>query len=143
MRVHEMPGRTLRHASLLSLSLLALLFLGGAASAQARPERVRFQAAPAAPWTLDERFEAPPPVAQPQAGRTSRSRVIVGAAAGFAVGAGLTHLFLNSGESNALCDRSRNQDAMNHRECVMITVGGGVTGAALGALAAWLTRPRG
>lgn len=59
---------------------------------------------------------------------------------GFLLGGGGTYAWLHSGGSTSLCDRSRNQDAMNRGECIGLTVLGGAVGAGLGALTAALLR---
>lgn len=56
-----------------------------------------------------------------------------GAVVGAVAGALATYVVIHQGGSTSLCDRSANQDAMNKRECVAITVAGGVAGAGLGA----------
>ena len=56
-----------------------------------------------------------------------------GAVLGAVAGALATYLVIHQGGSTSLCDRSANQDALGKRECVAITVAGGVAGAGLGA----------
>jgi len=64
----------------------------------------------------------------------------VGAAVGAVVGAVGTYAVLHSGGSTSLCDRSRNQDAIDARECAGLTLLGAAAGAGLGVLAAKLLR---
>jgi hypothetical protein len=56
----------------------------------------------------------------------------LGAGVGFLLGAGATHLILNSGGSTSPCDQSANQDAMSSSECLGLTALGGAAGAGLG-----------
>lgn len=58
-----------------------------------------------------------------------------GAVIGLSVGAGATFLVLHSGGSTAPCDRAKNQDAMEPRECLGLVAVGGVAGAVIGAVA--------
>lgn len=62
------------------------------------------------------------------------------AAAGAVLGGAGTYVWLHSGGSTSLCDRSSNQDAMSGGECAGLTVLGAVAGAGLGALASRLLR---
>jgi hypothetical protein len=79
-------------------------------------------------------IHAPELAARLAAETRPRSHWRAGAIAGFVIGAGATYLVLHSGGSTATCERERNQDAIGARECAAITVGGGLTGAALGAV---------
>ena len=63
-----------------------------------------------------------------------RSHRLVGAAVGFALGAGGAFWVTHRGGSTALCDQARNQDAMNDQECLGLVLLGGVVGAGLGTL---------
>ena len=63
--------------------------------------------------------------------RSSRART--GAVLGALVGIAGTYLLLHHGGSTSLCDASANQDAMGRRECLGLTVLGGLAGAGLGA----------
>jgi hypothetical protein len=98
---------------------------------------------PANPRALSVRFipaestAAAPGVAM-QAGR---SRWIEGAVAGAVIGGGATWLIVNSGDSTALCDRDRNQDAIGASECAAIVAAGAVVGAGIGALIGSRIRP--
>jgi hypothetical protein len=65
---------------------------------------------------------------------TRRSRTLIGAAAGFIIGAGATYLILQQGGSTSLCDRERNQDAIDASYCAGLYALGGVVGAGAGAL---------
>jgi hypothetical protein len=65
---------------------------------------------------------------------------LVGAAVGFAVGAGVTYAVVHHGGSTSLCDRSANQDALSSGECLGLIVGGGVVGAVAGAFIAGVFR---
>jgi hypothetical protein len=86
-------------------------------------------------WTMAPRtIHAPDLAARLAAETRPRSHWRTGAIAGFVIGAGATWLVLHSGGSTATCDRERNQDAIGARECAAITVGGGLAGAALGAI---------
>ncbi|TVP47814.1 MAG: hypothetical protein EA350_04240 [Gemmatimonadales bacterium] len=58
-----------------------------------------------------------------------------GAVSGAAVGAGATAVVLWSGDSTSLCNRDRNQDAIDSSYCVGLVVAGGVLGSGIGA---WL-----
>lgn len=64
-----------------------------------------------------------------EAGSWARRGAVLGALAGGIA----TYLVTHHGGSTSLCDRSANQDAMGRRECVALTVAGGVAGAGLGA----------
>jgi hypothetical protein len=87
------------------------------------------------PWAMAPRTIHAPALADRLAAETRpRSHWRTGAIAGFVIGAGATYLVLHSGGSTATCDRERNQDAIGARECAAITVGGGLAGAALGAI---------
>jgi hypothetical protein len=86
-------------------------------------------------WAMAPRtIHAPDLAARLAAETRPRSHWRTGAIAGFVMGAGATWLVLHSGGSTATCDRERNQDAIGARECAAITVGGGLAGAALGAI---------
>lgn len=61
------------------------------------------------------------------------SRARTGAVLGALVGIAGTYLVLHHGGSTSLCDASANQDAMGRRECLGLTVLGGLAGAGLGA----------
>lgn len=61
-------------------------------------------------------------------------------AAGAVLGGAGTYVWLHSGGSTSLCDRSNNQDAMGSGECAGLTVLGAVAGAGLGALVTRLLR---
>jgi hypothetical protein len=63
---------------------------------------------------------------------TAGSYRVIGAAAGFVIGGGLTWIVIHQGDSTSLCDRSANQDAIRANECLAIAAGGAVVGAALG-----------
>lgn len=76
----------------------------------------------------------------PELRRQPSSR-LVGAGIGFVAGAGITWVVINSGGSTSLCDRSANQDALNRRECVGLTLLGGLAGAGIGAIVGGVVRP--
>jgi len=61
-------------------------------------------------------------------------------AIGVILGGAGTYVWLHSGGSTSLCDRSSNQDAMGSGECAGLTVLGAVAGAGLGALVTRLLR---
>ena len=79
-------------------------------------------------------------VSQLQVSRGYRSHALVGAGAGFLIGAGVTYLVLNAGGSTSPCDQSANQDAMSSGECLGLAALGGLGGAGLGALIGALVR---
>jgi len=81
------------------------------------------------PFASQERLEV-------RTGR--RSHWLLGAGAGFVVGAGVTYVLLRSDPpgnvGTALCDQSGNQDAIGTGECLGLAALGGLAGAGLGAL---------
>ena len=79
-------------------------------------------------------------VSQLQVSRGYRSHALVGAGAGFLIGAGVTYFVLNSGGSTSLCDRSANQDAYSSGECLGLAALGALGGAGLGAIIGALVR---
>ncbi len=89
------------------------------------------QVAPAARWTPSPAAAAAGDAPVPARARSHR---LLGAAAGFVVGAGATWIVIHAGGSTSLCDRSRNQDALAPRECLGLVVLGGAVGAGVGAL---------
>lgn len=64
----------------------------------------------------------------------------VPASVGAVIGLVGTYAWLHSGGSTSLCDRSRNQDAIDRRECLGLTLLGGAAGAGLGALVSRVLR---
>jgi len=66
----------------------------------------------------------------PEEGSWARRGAVIGAV----VGGIATYVLLHRGGSTSLCDRSANQDAIDKRECLGLTVVGGAAGAGLGAL---------
>jgi len=89
-------------------------------------------------------------VSQVEVSQGSESRAMVGAAAGFLLGSGITYFVLNQGGSTSKCDRSANQDALNRGECAGAVLLGGVAGAGTGAVVGafirterWKTLPLG
>lgn len=71
--------------------------------------------------------------ARSEALASGNSHWLTGAVIGAVVGGVTTAVILNSGGSTALCNRSENQDAMSSGECLALTAGGALVGAALGA----------
>jgi hypothetical protein len=56
-----------------------------------------------------------------------------GAVSGAVVGAGATAIVLWSGDSTSLCNRDRNQDAIDSTYCYGLVAAGGILGAGIGA----------
>jgi len=79
-------------------------------------------------------------VSRIEVSRGETSRWLVGAGAGFLVGAVGTYVALDRGGSTNPCDSSANQDAMGQGACIGIAAAGGVAGAGLGALVGSLFR---
>jgi hypothetical protein len=73
--------------------------------------------------------------------RRRTSSRLIGAGIGFVAGAGITWVVLHSGGSTSRCDRSANQDALNSRECIGLTVLGGLAGAGIGAIVGGMIGP--
>ncbi len=100
---------------------LALLPMRAVAQAPVTPLAMAAASSPAQPFRLN-------------LSRASHSHRLLGAVTGFFVGAGATWVVTNRGGSNSLCDRSRNQDALDSRECAGLVLLGGAAGAGLGAI---------